>query len=659
MYKKYFFLIITFIAFSLYAQADDESEQALRAAFEPAEGVATDEVGAKGETSPDGTSTGSVTSQEDDVIVLPSVVTYIDAPVAEQRQVFTAEDIEKQHFEDLADVIKSAGIQVLSYGTYGLEQKPSIRGFTDETVRVVVDGLCMNNPETGTFDFSAFNIDSIEKIEIVRGGFTEGVEDEGAVGGVIYITTKKQSLGHHFSFDSSVKSFGNGATSPLTADTFSQKAGYDGELSDADFLKVNAALTYAKNRYLYKSYTGSIATQENAAVKDGALTAQLTHYYGGGNSVTLGERFYAGDKNCPGAETAFNPGVQKDVTNTLSLSAFNPGIAGILNVRNNAAYTRTIRTYSDNYGDSRHTLDDAKYALSGELYGFKRIKETAGLSFEYTHLDSTNAGEHTQLSGVFKETTKLLLTDVFSVTVPLAVKFCGQNAAFVPKLGMVAKWQGIELLLDGYRMVQFPNMDDLYWEGSGYHGNPDLEPEQGWGADFTVNVKNRLVPFSVQFFTNYYKDKIAWSGGTTQNVKSAFYAGVDLAAHAAFFDGRLTLHANGEYLYNRLLDKSDSLTYGKRIMWTPDLTFSVSGTLSLAAFDATVSCDYTGKRYLSNLNISYLEPYALFNASLTFTLWKKVTPYLKLENLLNTRYQSIDGYTMPGTSATVGVRITV
>ena len=28
--------------------------------------------------------------------------------------------------------------------------------------------------------------------DFVRGGFTEGVEDEGAVGGVIYITTKKQ-----------------------------------------------------------------------------------------------------------------------------------------------------------------------------------------------------------------------------------------------------------------------------------------------------------------------------------------------------------------------------------------------------------------------------------------------------------------------------------
>ena len=131
---------------------------------------------------------------EDAEIILPEVTTYIPAAV-ERKIVLSAEMLEAEHLETLSAVMERCGIQILSYGPYGLDNKPSIRGFTDETVRVVIDGICVNNAQYGTFDFSSLNMAAVERIEIVRGGFTEGVEDEGAVGGVIYITTKKQEAG--------------------------------------------------------------------------------------------------------------------------------------------------------------------------------------------------------------------------------------------------------------------------------------------------------------------------------------------------------------------------------------------------------------------------------------------------------------------------------
>ena len=111
---------------------------------------------------------------QDAEILLPEVTTFISKSM-EQKLVITAEEIEAAHFEDLSDVIESTGIQNLAYGPYGMENKPSVRGFTDETVRVVVDGICVNNAQYGTFDFSSINMATIERIEIVRGGFTEGV----------------------------------------------------------------------------------------------------------------------------------------------------------------------------------------------------------------------------------------------------------------------------------------------------------------------------------------------------------------------------------------------------------------------------------------------------------------------------------------------------
>ena len=76
-------------------------------------------------------------SQEAEII-LPEVTTYIPAQV-EHKLVITAEMLEAEHIESLSQVMERSGIQNLSYGAYGLDNKPSIRGFTDETVRVVID----------------------------------------------------------------------------------------------------------------------------------------------------------------------------------------------------------------------------------------------------------------------------------------------------------------------------------------------------------------------------------------------------------------------------------------------------------------------------------------------------------------------------------------
>ena len=105
--------------------------------------------------------------QEEISINLPQVVTYIPSTL-ETKISYSQEDIEEMHIQDLPQLLESSGIQMLSYGPYGLEQKPSIRGFTDETVRVVIDGICVNNPMTGCFDFSAISLENVERIEIIK-----------------------------------------------------------------------------------------------------------------------------------------------------------------------------------------------------------------------------------------------------------------------------------------------------------------------------------------------------------------------------------------------------------------------------------------------------------------------------------------------------------
>lgn len=70
-----------------------------------------------------------------------------------------------------------------------------------------------------------------------------------------------------------------------------------------------------------------------------------------------------------------------------------------------------------------------------------------------------------------------------------------------------------------------------------------------------------------------------------------------------------------------------------------------------------MDASFVGKRYLTNVNAAYLKPYFLLNCSGQITKWKHCTPYFRLENLLNTQYESVEGYPMPGVGLTVGVKV--
>ena len=68
--------------------------------------------------------------------------------------------------------------------------------------------------------------------------------------------------------------------------------------------------------------------------------------------------------------------------------------------------------------------------------------------------------------------------------------------------------------------------------------NKNLLKEDGFGAEITINVFDFYIPFSFCVFTNYYKNKIQWSGNTVKNVASAFYLGANLSFEKSFFNFR-------------------------------------------------------------------------------------------------------------------------
>lgn len=119
--------------------------------------------------------------------------------------VLTAADLEKRGQVFLIDALRFIpGINITQEGGAGAVSAVRIRGAESDHTKVFIDGVEANSTDGGQFDFGHLLASQIERVEIVRGGQSL-VNGAGAVGGVIYITTKKKGGAN---FNISTGSFG-------------------------------------------------------------------------------------------------------------------------------------------------------------------------------------------------------------------------------------------------------------------------------------------------------------------------------------------------------------------------------------------------------------------------------------------------------------------
>lgn len=107
--------------------------------------------------------------------------------------VVTAKDIESRNYTSVSQAMgQLPGIYLNPAAEGGI----SMRGFGSADILVMVDGQPVNSGWNGTVDWGLIPVESIEKIELVRGA-SSSLYGSRAVGGVIQITTKSAKEGLH------------------------------------------------------------------------------------------------------------------------------------------------------------------------------------------------------------------------------------------------------------------------------------------------------------------------------------------------------------------------------------------------------------------------------------------------------------------------------
>ncbi len=111
-----------------------------------------------------------------------------DRDVAVAFETLDIEQMERSGAHDLSDALRTVSSVVIDQAEAGI-QTISIRGSNSNEVAVFLDGIRLNDANTGVANLAAIDQNDLSKVEVVKGGGTT-LFGSGAFGGVLNLTTQ-------------------------------------------------------------------------------------------------------------------------------------------------------------------------------------------------------------------------------------------------------------------------------------------------------------------------------------------------------------------------------------------------------------------------------------------------------------------------------------
>ncbi len=221
------------------------------------------------------------------------------------------------------------------------------------------------------------------------------------------------------------------------------------------------------------------------------------------------------------------------------------------------------------------------------------------------------------------------------------------------------------------RNFNYPALYDLYWYPG---GNPDLKPELAYTGDASLlsNVKlaNHVhLNSELTGYASNITNQIIWLPKDkgyyeAQNLKKVNTSGLEVKEEIEYREGSTLLALSAGYSYTNSMTKSSLSNYdlseGKQLIYIPKQNFYSALKGMYKKWALLAEYEYTGMRFTTPDNAISLPAYGLFNATISKTIiYKKLntTLHIKCRNILDTEYQTIQWYPMPGRYFEAGISI--
>jgi vitamin B12 transporter len=538
--------------------------------------------------------------------------------------VITREDIELSLATDLSELLRfQAGIDIGRNGGPGQATSMFLRGTESNHTLVLIDGVRMNPGTLGGAAVQHISPEIIERVEIVKGA-RSALFGTDAIGGVVNIITRRS--------DRAFVETGVGAGS------FDSRSGFvsGGNRSEkGDFgVTVNWQDT---DGYAPRTDSDVIRGYDN-------LSANI---YGarrfGGSEISV--RHWQTEGTVEYLDFFLTP-VDQDFKNSTTALQIDSGIGDNGSSKLIASYMQDdiAQNQSDDFVKSdRLTLDwQYSHALANHTLtgGLLLADENAqSLSFGSGFDESTDVRavfiQDQWKTGRHKTFAALRLTDHETFG-----RHTTWNAEYAFELN--DNWTLNAGLGHAFRA---PDATDRF----GFGGNPDLDPEQADEAQFGV----RYAPgtghsVNVEFYANDIDDLIEFDFQTftLQNIAKAEIRGAQLGYE--FRGDRFVVHAA------ITKQSAEDGTTGERLLRRAEETASLSYTQDIGVHRLGLSLLASGDR--EDFGGVKLDGYMLANLTAQFALGDAWAIHARVENLLDTKYQTAADYRMQERSGFVELK---
>lgn len=578
-------------------------------------------------------------------------------------------------YSSLADLLsRHTPVFIKSYGQGNLATA-SFRGTSASHTKVLWNGMEINHPMLGQTDFSQIALAVADNVSLAYGG--AGISHgNGSLGGSILIESTPEDIeGFSMNARQSVASFQNYRSE------FVVQARHNNLKSRTVFSNQTAENDFPfKNIYKDRNQP-PVERRSHAGYENTALLQEL-FYEGAKGSQITGRVWYQnhyreiapplGVEHVTSGEEQSSEALRamadwKKVYDNFEVSAKSGYVYDQLDYRNPLASVNSKnRAYRLIQHGNLKTEIGEDFSLQGSL------------SHEHIEVSSNNYDirptrrDFTAFTGFHWHPDNIL-----AVQLMLRQKnLDGRWIPLIPSAGFEIKpFTDHQFEISGNisRNYRIPSLNDLYWEPG---GDPDLKPEKGLsveaGLHYSMQQNNGLTgDVSLTAYRSDISNWISWqpdsvmSYWTPQNISKVLSEGVEL--NYAFFKTFTTVKAGFEQTYALTSAKHTDKKYEndaalrKQLVYVPQ--HQLQSALKLYFNDMSVLFyhRYTGKRYTSSDNTSYMPGFSV----LDFAFSKKIkvnnkwrgSIMARVNNLTDKDYQLVAWYPMPGRNFQVTLQL--
>jgi len=562
------------------------------------------------------------------------------------------------------------GVEMQMRGPMGSQSDIVLRGGTFQQVLIMLDGVRINDPNTGHFStYIPIAPAEIDRIEVLKGA-SSAIYGSEAVGGVVHVITKS-----------------------FSAKRKQQKLQLQGQVSggEYDLISANAGGFYQAGNtavsggWLSNNTDGQQQRGTRGYVHANTASLSLNQFIGERWQLAVRGSYDNRDFSAQNFYTTFLSDTAREEVRTiwtqlrLSYSGINHRVnidAGYKDVKDDYAYNNISVANASISKMFQATLTD-EWKLG------QQTSLISGAQFINKEIHSNDRGDHSVPQGGVFMLLNQSLWQGFTINPALRLDWNERSGTeLVPQVSMAYKLRSIRFRGSAGKTIRDADFTERFNNynkqavASGRIGNPDLAAERSFsyeaGADYFLGSALKI---GGTFFQRYHRKLIDYVTTVYEDmprkdnlVPGGTYALAKNIARVTTTGAELDLQ------YQKKMKANSSIYAGAGLVWLKSESseavpsFYVS---SHAKFMTNFFIEYTFNRFLIGVNGVYKDrafqeataihamvdkDYFVFNARAAFYTWEhKLNIFVRVDNISNTRYSDLLGAQMPGRWLTGGI----